>query len=87
MPKVTNDKNTQNTVHWGLYIKLDIYALPTKPNSYIYKLLNLTTNPNTKDVFKASWVSAYHKESSQKASRNITFGSQKYLLSFVGTLS
>jgi hypothetical protein len=47
----------------------------------------LTTNPNTKDVYKAYWVSAYHKKSSQKASRNITFGSQKYLLSFAGTLS
>jgi len=63
--------------------------LPIKPNSYIYiyKLLYLTTNPNTKDVFKAYWVSAYHKKSSHKASRNITFGSQKYLLSFAGTLS
>jgi hypothetical protein len=61
--------------------------LSKKPNSYIYKLLYLTTNPNTKDVYRAYWVFAYHKESSHKASRNITFGSHKYLLSFAGTLS
>jgi len=73
MSKATTDKNTQNTVRWGPYIKLDTLCFGHKTKLiyiyiYIYKLLYLTTNPNTKDVYKAFWVSAYHKESSHKAS-------------------
>jgi hypothetical protein len=88
MQKATTDKNTQNTVHRGPYIKLDTLCFAHKTKLiYIYKLLYQTTNPNTKDVYKCFLGFRISQRKFTQSIRKYHIRVQKYLLSFAGTLS